>query len=150
MVRTALARRWALSFANHFDWVEIGAIGRQKDQQRAGRSDRPPHGGALVAGEIVHDDDVAAPQRRHQELDDPGQEADGIDRLVEDAGRDDPVASQAGHEGQRLPMAMRHLGDQPLAERAASMQSSHVRLGPGLVDKDQPLGINFALQPLSR
>ena len=45
-------------------------------------------------------------------------------------------------------MAMRHLGDQPLAERAASMQSSHVRLGPGLVDKDQPLGINFALQPL--
>ena len=47
-----------------------------------------------------------------------------------------------------LPMAMCHLGDQPLAERAASMQSSHVRLGPGLVDKDQPLGINFALQPL--
>ena len=60
------------------------------------------------------------------------------------------VASQAGHEGQRLPMAaVPHHGDQPLAEQAASMQSSASSSWPRRSRryKDQH-GINFALQPL--
>ncbi len=40
---------------------------------------------------------------------------------------------------------MRHLGDQPLPHGAAPMQAGHIRLGPGFIDKDQPLGINVPL-----
>lgn len=83
----------------------------------------------------------------HLQLDDPGQEIDGVDRPVEHAGRDDPVASQTSHEGQRFPMTMRHLGEQTLAHGAASMRAGHVRLGPGLIDKDDALGIDLALMP---
>jgi hypothetical protein len=40
-----------------------------------------------------------------------------------------------------------HLGDQPFSHRAAPMQASHVRLGPGFIDKNQSLDVNFALVP---
>jgi hypothetical protein len=43
-------------------------------------------------------------------------------------------------------VAVRHFGEQPLTNRAASMQPRHVRLGPGLVNKDDSLRINIALK----
>ena len=46
-----------------------------------------------------------------------------------------------GEEGQRAPVAVRHLGDQPLAARRAAVGAGHVGLGPGLVDEDQAGGI---------
>jgi hypothetical protein len=45
-------------------------------------------------------------------------------------------------------MAMGHLCNQALTCGATTVQARHVCLRPGLVDKDQPGGINLALQAL--
>ena len=42
-------------------------------------------------------------------------------------------------------MAVRDLGDQPLAARRPAVQARHVGLGPGLVDEDQARRIDAAL-----
>jgi hypothetical protein len=55
---------------------------------------------------------------------------------------------QGSQEGQRAPVPVRHLGDQPAAAGAAAMAARHVGLGPGLVDKDQSGGVEPALMRL--
>ena len=78
----------------------------------------------------------------------PGQEADSVNRPVKHTGRDDAITPQTGYECQRFPMAVRHLGNQALTHRTATMQAGHVCLGPGLVNKDQPGRVHPALQAL--
>jgi hypothetical protein len=39
-----------------------------------------------VTAEIVHDDDVAGFERRHEDLLDIGEEAEAVDRPIDDAG----------------------------------------------------------------
>lgn len=75
-------------------------------------------------------------QHRHQDLLDIGQEAFAIDGAFEDTGLIDAVATQGGEEGDGLPVAMRHLGLEPLATRPQP------RTGPcssalGFIDEDQ-------------
>jgi hypothetical protein len=45
-------------------------------------------------------------------------------------------------------MAMRHIGDEPLAAGTPATQRRHVGFDPGLVDEDQTALINFALMGL--
>ena len=123
------------------DRIEVGAIWWQEQEARTSGPDRLPDGRSLVAGEIVHDDDVAFAKRRAELLLDPCGKADGVDRLIEDEGRVDPVAAQRGNEGHCLPVAVGHLGVEPLAFGRPAPQRSHVGLGPGLVDEDEATGI---------
>ena len=131
-----------------FDRIEIGTVGREEQQARTSGPDCRPNGRSLVAREIVHDDDVARPQRRAELLLDPCGEAGGIDRLIEDEGRIDPVAAQRGDEGHRLPVTIGHLGVEPLTDRCPAAQGSHVGLGPGLVHKDEAAEIRPGLELL--
>ena len=96
------------------------------------------YGLSLVGTEIVHDDDVARRQGRHQELLDVSRESAAVDRPIEHQGRVDPIDAQGGQEGQRAPPPVRRLGDQTLAPLRAAMAPRHVRLHPGLIDEDQP------------
>ena len=52
------------------------------------------HRMALVAAEIVDDDNVAGLERRHEELRDIGYEPFAVDRSIKDARRVDPVVPQ--------------------------------------------------------
>lgn len=124
-----------------FDGIEVGAVGRKVEQLCACRPDRGAHGLALVAAEVVHDDDVARCQRRYEELGDVGCEALAIDRAVEHTGRVDPVVAEGGKERQRPPFAERGVRDERLAARCPAPDRRHVRLGPGFVDEDEPFGI---------
>ena len=63
-----------------FDGVQVWRVLRQEEQFGPGRADELPHGFALVTAEIVHDDDVAFAQRRHQDTLDVGSKALAIDR----------------------------------------------------------------------
>ena len=54
-------------------------------QQRAGGSDSPAYRHYLVAGEIVHDLDIAFGKLRDAELPDIGEETLGVDQPVEHA-----------------------------------------------------------------
>ena len=76
-----------------FDGVEIGTIGGQEQQGRAGGLDGLAHGGLLVGSQIIHHDDVAGSQRRHQNLFDVAQEQVGVDRAVEHSGGDETIFS---------------------------------------------------------
>jgi len=127
------------------DRVEIGAVGWEEQQLGTCSTDRLAHRLTLVAAEVVHDDDVARRQGGHEELLDVSREERAVDRTIEHAGRIDPVATQCGHKGQRLPFAERGLGNKlPAALRPAS-DRRHVGLGPGLIDEDQSAGIKPAL-----
>ncbi len=133
-------------FCEHLlDWVEVRAVGRQKQKPRASRTNSGADGGLLVAGEIVHDDDVAWFERWAQLLFDPGGKAGGIDWLIEHERCVDPVAAQGGDEGHCLPMAVRHKGMKTLTNRSPSPQRRHIGLCPGLVDKNQTGRLNLLL-----
>lgn len=101
--------------------ANTGSIGFNRGCKGAGiaaarqRPDRGTDRLALMAAEVVHDDDIALAQGWHQELPDPGKEADGIDRLSRNTRCNAAVAAQRGNEGQCLPVPVRHLGDQALA-----------------------------------
>jgi hypothetical protein len=129
------------------DGIEIGTIGRQEEKVRAGRTDGPAHGVALVAAEIVHDDDVAGLERGHQELLDIGFEAFAVDRSVKDARCVDPVVPQGRKECEGLPMPVRRLSAQALPSRSPAVGADHVGLGPGLIDEDEAGRINLSLMP---
>ena len=130
------------------DGVEIGAVGGQEQEFRAGSADGLADSLALVATEIVHDDDVAWFERRYQNLLDIGEEAPPVDRSVDDARGIDAIDAERGKEGECPPAAMRHLGSEPSTPGAAAMPPRHVGLRPSLVDEDEPRGIKLALMGL--
>ena len=83
-VRSAALRRRALRPGEGvFDRVEIGTVGREVEQLRAGGLDGGAHGSALVAAEVVHHDDVARLEFRDKDLVDIGLEGGAVDRPVE-------------------------------------------------------------------
>ena len=111
----------------------------------ARRFDQVAHLGPLVAGEIVHDDNVARPQRRGEKLLDVSFEDLGVDRPIEDEWGDDFFEPQCGHESRRFPMAVRDRGAQAFPFGSATASSRHVRGGPGLVDENELLRIKIKL-----
>ena len=119
------------------DRVEIGAVGREEEQPGACCADCAAHGLALVAAQVVHDDDVAGFQRRHEHLFDIEQESLAVDRPVDEPRRLDPVVAQGGDEGGGLPIPMRGLRFKPLTAWRPAEERGHVGLGPGLIDEDE-------------
>src|SRR5215204_6859382 len=73
-----------------FDGVQVGRVFGQEEQAGADRPDGAPHGLAPVRAEIVHDDDVAFPQGRDEDLVDVEPEALAVDGPVEEPWRLDP------------------------------------------------------------
>jgi hypothetical protein len=98
-----------------------------------------------VRSEVVEPDDVARLEGRNEDLFDVGQKALPVTGAVEQARRVEAVVAQSGEERRRLPMAVRDLGDEPSAERRPAVEASHVGLGPGLVDEDEPRRIDALL-----
>ena len=131
-----------------FNRVEVGGVGWQEAQRGPHPLNGGPHGGTLVAAQIIHNDDIARRERWQQTLFDRGQEAGTIDRAIEDTRRGQAVGAERRHEGQRLPVPMGPGRAQPLALGAAAMTASHIRLGPGLIQEYEPAWIKLALRAL--
>ena len=127
------------------DRIEVGRIFGQEEQAGAGGSDCLPHGLAFVRAEIVGYDDIVWLEGRDQELRDVGEEALAVDRAVEETGRLDAIAPQSGQEGRGFPVSVRDLVDQSAPARRPAVKAGHVRLGPGLVDEDEPRRIDELL-----
>ena len=127
------------------DRVEVGTVGRQAAQRGASRFDGVPHAGALVSRKVVHHDDVAGRQCRHENLLDIGQEGWAVHGAVEHHGGCHAGEPQAGREGGRLPMSMRDGRPAAFAAPRPATQSGHLGRGPRLVDEDQLLGIKLEL-----
>src|ERR1700738_2108555 len=146
VVRFAALRRQCLSFAKNcsMGFRSGEYFGRKKSRAPAARVARRT---ALLLCEpkIVHDDDVAWPQRRDKNLFDIEQETLAVDRPVDEPWSCDASVAQWGQEGQGLPVAMTQLGFEPLAARRPAPQRLHVGLRPGLVDEHQAAGVDPVL-----
>ncbi|MBB4351852.1 hypothetical protein GGE35_005643 [Rhizobium cellulosilyticum] len=101
-----------------------------------------------MAAEIIHDDDVAWLEHRHQLLFDISAKAFAIDWPVEDTRRCQPIVPQGTQECQRAPVAMWRKRSQTLASWSPAPDRRHVGLDPGLVNKHQSLRIEVLLQGL--
>ena len=127
------------------DGVQVGRVFWQEDQLGSDGADKPAYGFSLVAAEIVHDDDVSRAKGWDKNLLDIGLKGFTIDRTIKKPWGVDPVMSQCGQEGRSLPVTVRDFGLEPHAERCPPPQRRHVGLGPGLVDEDQALRLDFIL-----
>jgi hypothetical protein len=98
-----------------------------------------------VAGQVVHDDDVALAQFGNKDALDLALEGIAIDRAVEHEGSDHAARGQAGDESGCFPVAVRDADTQAFAAAAAAVGASHVGRSPGLVDEDRAFGIKIEL-----
>ena len=128
------------------DRIEVWRIGWQIPQSRTGSADHLADSGRLVRAEIVHHDDVAGFECRHEKLLDIGSEAFAVDRAVEDTRCGEPITAQRAEEGERAPVAVRGKAPEAFAPRPPAPKRRHVGLDPGFVDKDQPLRIETGLK----
>jgi hypothetical protein len=71
------------------DRVEVGRIFRQEDQSGAGLADELTHGVALVAAEIVHNDDVTWLQCGEEDAFDISLKARAIESMTRALGASD-------------------------------------------------------------
>ena len=127
------------------DRIKIGRILRQITQRRTSRFNRLAYPRYFVRRKIIHNDDIATFERWHKKLLHPCDKGEAVHRSFHYKRRHHPVMAQSSDEGDRLPMSVRRIADQPLATRAAAAQSHHVGRGGSLVDKDQPRRIKKAL-----
>jgi hypothetical protein len=127
------------------DWVQVRRVFGQQEKLGAGCSNELAHGFALVAAEIVHDDDIAGLQGGDEDLLDINSEGLAIDRTVENPWGVNATVAQGSQKGRRLPAAVRDFGSEPHAAGRPSPQWCHVRLGPGLIDEGQTLRLDPAL-----
>ena len=130
-----------------FDGVQIGRVFGQEEQLDAGRADQGSHGFPLVAAQIVHDDDVAFPQRGHENFFDGGSKAFAVDRSL--------YQPRATIRSWRKAARNVVVFQRPCGTLAGSLwprsahppQWRHVSPGPGLVDKDEALRLDAILIP---
>jgi hypothetical protein len=94
-----------------------------------------------MAAKVIHDDDIAGRECRHEELDHIGSEALAVNRAIKDARCIDPVMPQRCKEGQRPPFAERSVRNQLAAARRPAPDWRHIRLRPRFVNEDQTPGI---------
>jgi hypothetical protein len=95
-----------------------------------------------VRAEVVHDDDIAVPQGRDQNLLDVEKEGFAVDRSLDEPRSGDAIVAQSSHEGHGLPATVRYLGFDALTAWRPAPQRRHIGFGPGLIDEHQPGGID--------
>ena len=125
---------------HHFDWVEIGAVGRQKEQLSSASFDELLRLGVAVSRQVVADHDVAGAQGGAEHLADIFPKNVGVGGPFDDQATGHPVEPDGTEHGDGVPVAARGVIVQPLAATHPAPQPRHVGLGRRLVDEDQPPG----------
>ena len=119
-----------------FDGVEIGTVGRQESEMRAGGLDGGPHLGLFVHHQVVEDDDVPAVERRHQDLLDVGEEAGIVDGAIEHRGRAQAVWPQSQNDRMRLPVTARRVIVEARAPETPAIAPKEVGRDTAFIEKD--------------
>ena len=98
----------------------------------------------LVAGKVVHDNDLAAMERGKKNLFDINQERLAVDGPFQCKRGLYAIESNCREHRGRLPMSNRSLAQQTLSSRTPAIQTYHVRLGPTFIDKTKAGRIDLA------
>src|SRR5262249_49307741 len=131
-VRAAPLRSADLSLANA---CSIGLrSGEYAGRYRMVAPADPVH---LVGPQIVQEDDIAFPECGREHLLDIGRECRAMYGTVHDIGCFDAINAQRGYQDHRLPMAVRHLGNQTFPTWAASVSTHHIGRDARLVDEHE-------------
>jgi hypothetical protein len=120
----------------HLDRIEVGTVGRQKSDLRAGAFDGRAYLGLFMDGEIVEHHDIAAPERRSQYLLHIGKEAGVIDGPIEHGRRRDRVGPQRGDDRVGLPMTAGGVIAQAHAAAAAPVAAQQIGRYAAFIEKD--------------
>jgi hypothetical protein len=131
-----------------FDRIEVGRILRQISQCCSNSFDGVPNARGLVSAKIVHDDDIATIEGRNQTLLDIRDESQSVHWPIDHEGRNHPIISQAGYEGDGFPMPVRRVANQSCASWAPTAEPHHLSAGGGFVDKHQPGRVKHALSSI--
>ena len=91
-----------------------------------------------MKADIVENDNVAGRQGRGELRFDPGLEDAVVHRRIDDPGRSQSVASEAGDKGLRFPLPERRMGVKALAFAGPAGPFGKFGVGRCLIDKDQP------------
>lgn len=118
-----------------FDRIEIGTVRREKPEARPGAFDGGLDLRLFMHREIVEDNDIAWPERRHQRLLDVREKAGIVDRSIEDHWSVDAITAERRDECVHLPMATRRVVTQPHPSRAPAIPTQQVRRDAGLVNE---------------
>lgn len=129
---------------HRLDGIEIRGVWREVTYRSAPRLDRLLHPSGLVRREVVHDDHVADPQCKSQHSLDVTTEYKRIHSPFDyQRGFDSVVAERTKHR-RRTPVAPGGVFDQTLPPWCSAVQTCHVCLSPGLVQKHQRRCIHLA------
>ena len=128
-----------------FDRIKVRRIFWKITQCRTRSFNHLPDAGNLVDGEAVHQHNVAALEGGNETSFEIGHERCCIHWSIQHEGCDHGATAQAGDEGDRLPMSVRNMVDQPKAARAAASKPHHRGVGRGLVDEHEPGRVKHAL-----
>ena len=119
-----------------FDRIEVGTVRRKKAQLRADGFDRDPDGRLFVDDEIVEDDHITRPQRRHQDLFDIREKGRIVDRAIEHGRRVQAIGPQRRDHGVGLPMTARSVIAEADAPKTPAIAAQQIRRDAGFVEKD--------------
>jgi hypothetical protein len=95
--------------------------------------------------EVIHHDNVVAPERRNQDLLDVGPKYLSAHGPLDHHWGDHFVVTQSGYESDGLPCAEWSMADHPDAALSPPPEPHHVSAGRSLVDKHQSGGVKHAL-----
>jgi len=121
----------------HLDRIEVGTVGRQEQEARAGAGDEARRFIVLMARQIVEDHRVAWAQSRDENLLDIGEETLGVDWPVEHKGCNESLAGEAGKKRRRFPMTVRGMADGACADIGPGVTTRHGGRRPSLVEENQ-------------
>jgi hypothetical protein len=123
----------------HFDRVEIGRIGRQKQHPGAPVSDDFFGAGALVNWQVVENDDVSLLQSRRQFMLEIEFEPGFIHGRIDQPRRDHGKTAQAGDECLGEVMAQRSIAAIARSHRRPTHGLRHTGVGRSFVNEDNAM-----------
>jgi hypothetical protein len=139
LVEVAWSRRPQEGFQlrkRQFDRIEVRTVGRQKAQPRPCGFDRGLDLRLLVHREVIEDDNVARPERRHQDLLDVREKRGIVDRAVEDRRCVETVDPQGRDHGVGPPVTIWRVVAQPDPARTAPVPTDQIGRDARLIDED--------------
>jgi len=129
----------------HLDGVEVGGIGRQEAQLRAGGFSMAARAAVdLWAGRLSMIT-MSRGESLGQHLLPVGQKGGAVHRAVEDHRRSHAFEPERANESRGLPVPVRDGGAAAFAARRPAVATGHLGRSPGLVDEHQPLRLQIGL-----
>jgi len=125
-----------------FDRIEVGTIGRQIPELRAGGFDPLPHPFDVMGRQVIHDDDVARAQRGREDLVQIGEKGVAIHRSIQESRCGQPIEAEGADKRAGLPVLMGRVIVVAAPSRTPPVATDQVRRRATFIKKHEAFGVN--------